>query len=680
MVFLLILAPVLAEGENLHHLTSLTLKQDISNSVSIIPKEANYDVDYFQVWLYLFAQNDAMQSVLAQQSNPSFSLEDDALLFSWDNVKDKELSFGLSQTIKVQITPTVVTKKISFPLDDIPLDIIQYTIHTNHIDSSPEISQLAGSLAQGEDDLFLLEHKIADWVNKNIEYNLSTITSEANIPSSIVLDQRYGVCDEITNLFISINRELGVPARFVSGIAYSESILFSEPWGNHGWAEVYFPNVGWVPYDVTYEQFSTIDPTHIALQKGVDGNSHSVEYKTSGYNYEFKQDDLDMSTEIVDEGSKRSSDINIELSFYSDEIDFGSYNLITAKVTNKRPYYISERVALIPTTNSETLTHSVYRIALKPKETKTLYWIVQVSDDLQPGYYYTFPMAVIDSLSYRTEKTFRVDQATNFVEYKDIVNFVEEKNNNALEFSCFGPKEVLVNSNITITCDINSITKNEYPINFCINDTCLDISSKTSLSFNLKSEELGIKTYKISGVGKTLSGSSFVTVRSVDVPKVNISEIMFPQSIDSDDKATLSFRISKISIANPKNLSVQVIHPLFNESWEKDILLNEQQYSLTIPGNLLMFGTNKLIIAYSFVDDSGQVISGNTTTNITLSKIKGADNIIITLNTIDYKINNIFNKKNDGSTTVISVIILGIILSLVLTVIQKFLRLLFKRK
>ena len=58
-------------------------------------------------------------------------------------------------------------------------------------------------------------------------------------------------------------RAVGVPAKFVSGVAYTDSPLFTERWGGHGWAEVYFPEIGWVAFDPTFGEFGWIDVGHI---------------------------------------------------------------------------------------------------------------------------------------------------------------------------------------------------------------------------------------------------------------------------------------------------------------------------------------------------------------------------------------------------------------------------------
>ena len=55
-------------------------------------------------------------------------------------------------------------------------------------------------------------------MRKNVKYDITTSTEDVSQKSSWVLKNKIGVCDEITNLFISLNRASGIPARFVSGV------------------------------------------------------------------------------------------------------------------------------------------------------------------------------------------------------------------------------------------------------------------------------------------------------------------------------------------------------------------------------------------------------------------------------------------------------------------------------
>src|SRR3989338_2220208 len=108
--------------------------------------------------------------------------------------------------------------------------------------------------------MYVASFLLASWVKENVRYDLTTLTAEAVQTSSWVFQERRGVCDELTNLFIAMARSVGIPARFVTGTVYSGLL---PGWGNHGWAEVYFQGYGWVPFDVTYGQYGWIDPSHV---------------------------------------------------------------------------------------------------------------------------------------------------------------------------------------------------------------------------------------------------------------------------------------------------------------------------------------------------------------------------------------------------------------------------------
>ena len=60
------------------------------------------------------------------------------------------------------------------------------------------------------DDLFIVVYKLAEWVKTNVNYDLSTLTASVSQKASWVLDNKEGVCDEITNLFIALSRALGI--------------------------------------------------------------------------------------------------------------------------------------------------------------------------------------------------------------------------------------------------------------------------------------------------------------------------------------------------------------------------------------------------------------------------------------------------------------------------------------
>lgn len=68
-----------------------------------------------------------------------------------------------------------------------------------------------------------------------------------------VYAQRKGVCQDFANLFISLVRLLGVPARYRMGYIYTganyENKIQSD--ASHAWVEIYLPYIGWRGFDPT---------------------------------------------------------------------------------------------------------------------------------------------------------------------------------------------------------------------------------------------------------------------------------------------------------------------------------------------------------------------------------------------------------------------------------------------
>jgi hypothetical protein len=71
-----------------------------------------------------------------------------------------------------------------------------------------------------------------------------------------LFDLQNGYCDYYASAMVVLSRAAGVPARLVTGYASGEyniksgRFLVTEA-DAHSWVEVYFPNVGWVPFEPT---------------------------------------------------------------------------------------------------------------------------------------------------------------------------------------------------------------------------------------------------------------------------------------------------------------------------------------------------------------------------------------------------------------------------------------------
>ena len=341
LLFLLIILIVPAltyaqEDDWFFNSQNLIINIDVSSEAQINPTKSDYSVKYINVNLSHYPYESFNQEVIDLETSPEADIENNAMQFSWQNPKNN-INFGYNTKIKTNNNIVEVKNKVKFPILDLPDNLKQFTEPAEIIDSDDEdVIGYASELAEGEDDLYVVVHKIAEWTKTNIEYDLSTLTAEVSQKASWVIDNRQGVCDELTSLFIAMLRSLGIPGKFISGIAYTNSPLFPDNWGSHGWAEIYFPEYGWIPFDVTYGQFGYIDPTHVKLKESIDSAEPSVQYRWVARNIDLETEKLDIDTSLGEIIGRAEDPIKLDVRVLKQNIGFGSYNLIEVIMENTK--------------------------------------------------------------------------------------------------------------------------------------------------------------------------------------------------------------------------------------------------------------------------------------------------------------------------------------------------------
>lgn len=103
-------------------------------------------------------------------------------------------------------------------------------------------------------------------------FTFDATATDVSTPLATVLEQKRGVCQDFTHLFLSCVRQQELPAAYVSGY-----LLTNPPPGQprlrgadamHAWASVYVPEIGWVDYDPTNSCFA--GNGHIVVARGRD--------------------------------------------------------------------------------------------------------------------------------------------------------------------------------------------------------------------------------------------------------------------------------------------------------------------------------------------------------------------------------------------------------------------------
>jgi transglutaminase-like putative cysteine protease len=108
---------------------------------------------------------------------------------------------------------------------------------------------------------------------------------------------RAGVCQDFTNLFITVARLLGVPARYVCGYIYTgnEGQTRAGSDETHAWIELYIPNIGWKGFDPTNGVLPQTGHVRVAV-----GRNFRDATPTAGTLYSKANETMHVDVEVTD--------------------------------------------------------------------------------------------------------------------------------------------------------------------------------------------------------------------------------------------------------------------------------------------------------------------------------------------------------------------------------------------
>lgn len=609
---------------------------DINNIVSISNpekmNELNIFLDYFP--RETISQKVINSSITLQEFlvNKNLKFDNDEVLnFLVRNKFTNEIKYGITSGVESSVNLVPIRSKIEFPKIIREESVLEYLLPTDIIDSDNEnvvrkANEIINDYVVNKDDYFEIVVKLAMWVNKNIEYDLSTMNAQASFSSSHVLRVRNGVCDELTNLFIGFLRAVGIPARFVSGIAHTNVDYFDDNWGLHGWAEVYFPGYGWVAFDPTYGQFGFVDSTHIVLNVGRDSrsNDNRFTWRESGSVVSVGQ--TNVNTDLLYQSNLvYDYNINIEIKPIVETLGFGSYQVLEFSVENNNDFYVAPRLFLSQVKNVEILGDDTLDFVIGPKEKVRKYVLLKLNEDFNKDFIYTIPFSA---------KTFFEDTASTsftlssrgmkhnrifFEDYfqQDLVSSLN------IDINCQHKKIVYPGERVRLECNvINNDVINYQNVEVCLEKKCeginLDSKSIGEIYFDYFVNNSGsnIIIFEIK-VGQKTRKSMF-NLNALDEPKVDIEIFNLPQSLKYDDNVEMSLKLIKESFSVPRDTSVNIFHPNFNRTINFEDLNFDREVFFNISGHFLDAGDNKINFTVSYYDENKNQFSNAKEVEISL--------------------------------------------------------------
>lgn len=613
----------------------LRISVNESASLFITRGQGVTKLDYINAGLTFFPREEYRQKVEKIYTSPFGLKSANSIDFTWNNPGEQKLVYTVDATLANINEFKKVREKIPFPIKTLPPEVLKFLEPTKNIDSqNPEIVKKAHELARGETDLFIFVSKTALWVKQNINYGLNTMTAEVSESSSWVLKNRIGVCDELASLLIALLRAEGVPAKFVSGLSYSNSPETLENWGPHGWVEVYFPNTGWVPFDPTFGEFGWLDPAHIKMKESADSVDPATKVEWRGKNVNVDLSQLKFNANVLEFGAHITPILKITVNPVKTKVGFGSLNVVEAEVENLKDYYVASEVRLAKIKELESLYGLSKELILKPLEKQKVFWSVKVKPALDDHYFYNVPVLAYTLRNETARSEFSATSTSPQYSAQDFSEFMKQESDNIAEqpsstitLICKPSKsEYFIGENASIDCIASNFGSKEIsPLSVCANEDCKSFSlsqkEQKTISYSLVNQKKGEYTVFITAQSKDFSKKIAASYSVLDVPLLKIENISIEKEISFDEKKRMRFTLAKKSWSSPKKVVVKIEGARMIQQLQFDEVPGDVPFIFVIEGKNLDAGVNKINIQVVYEDENRKKYSINEETRINLINV-----------------------------------------------------------
>lgn len=150
-----------------------------------------------------------------------------------------------------------------------------------------------------DNNSFVVAKLLFIWLKENTNYNTHNDKGSVQ-PATVTLQKRTGDCDDLSFLYISLCRAVGIPSRFIRGYLIKNEVNGSTAATAHAWAEVFvgkaMGNEGWITVECACctqsiqadinQNFGVEDAFHLRLFID-DGSNESLNISLSGIHVQY---------------------------------------------------------------------------------------------------------------------------------------------------------------------------------------------------------------------------------------------------------------------------------------------------------------------------------------------------------------------------------------------------------
>jgi len=229
----------------------------------------------------------------------------------------------------------LLSTRTPFPLAQVGQDLRDYLQATEQVQGNdPKIRALAADLTKGVETEFDAVQRVISWVVDHVRY----VTPPVRYDALYSLESGKGNCQNYSHLSAALLRSVGIPVRIINGVTLDRAydvtwergvMTFKMGKGRHSWIEVWFPDLGWVPFD-PQSTVLFVSNRFIRVEVGIDNN-------------ETKNDGLMRWAQVADARTKPTLQENIDAAFAGDAV----------KIHGNRQAYGPKNLLLTPDVKAE---------------------------------------------------------------------------------------------------------------------------------------------------------------------------------------------------------------------------------------------------------------------------------------------------------------------------------------
>lgn len=227
-----------------------------------------------------FSVNPTQQTIRTDEFGNKF------VVAKWQNPPNGKIRCQLSYIVKEEILLKPQTLSTPFPVKNIPRSALVYLKSTEYVQRDDAgIAGKARELVRDANTQHEAVTNILNWIVDHLNY----VYAPAQRDALYSYRTGKGNCENYAHLACAMMRSVGIPARVAGGLSVHR------PWivptrrgkltqnngeGRHAWIEVYYPELGWAPYD-PQQTYLFVNSHLIRNAYGLDAGDISEKMKGS---------------------------------------------------------------------------------------------------------------------------------------------------------------------------------------------------------------------------------------------------------------------------------------------------------------------------------------------------------------------------------------------------------------